>query len=99
MTLVQEILTAPHTVADGGWSTQLTLRGFPFGPPAETANLTHAHLVTSLAREYLGAGARIISTNTFAANPFTFTRRGVEHDPHEVCHAGARLARQAIGDG
>jgi methionine synthase I (cobalamin-dependent) len=83
-------------VADGGWSTQLQARGVPDDAPAELANLTHPHLVEALARDYVAAGARFITTNTFGANRFMFERRGLQHDPAAVNRAGAALARQAI---
>jgi len=88
-------------VADGAWSTQLRARGFPDDQPlAELANLTHAHLVETLANEYLDAGARILTTNTFSAGRFAFERLGLEQDPADVCRAGAALAcKSAEGRG
>lgn len=82
------------SVADGSWSTQLHARGVPTEQPAELANLTHPGAVESLAREYLAAGARFLSTNTFGANRFNFRHLGVEVDPANVCRAGAALARK-----
>ena len=86
-------------VADGGWSTQLQLRGVPSGAPAELANLTHPHLVEALAREYVAAGARLITTNTFSANSFLFERRRLKQDATELNRLGAMLARRAVGEG
>ncbi len=86
------------TVADGGWSTQLQARGVPAAAPAELANLTHPHLVTALAREYVAAGARFITTNTFAANAPAFARHGNDFDLAEINRRGAELAREAVGD-
>ncbi len=82
-------------VADGGWSTQLQARGVPADAPAELANLTHPHLVTALAHEYAAAGARFITTNTFAANALAFARHGGDHDLAEINRRGASLAREA----
>jgi methionine synthase I (cobalamin-dependent) len=82
------------TVADGGWSTQLQARGVPTDAPAELANLTHPELVEALARDYVAAGARFITTNTFSANPFVFQRRGLDHDLNKVNRAGAALAKK-----
>jgi methionine synthase I (cobalamin-dependent) len=86
------------TVADGGWSTQLQARGVPLDAPAELANLTHPHLVETLAGEYVAAGARFITTNTFSANRFVFERRGLPHDLAEVNRTGAALAKKAVRD-
>jgi methionine synthase I (cobalamin-dependent) len=84
------------TVADGGWSTQLQARGVPLEAPAELANLTHPHLVEALARDYVMAGARFITTNTFSANRFVFERRGLSQDLAEVNRTGAALAKKAV---
>ncbi len=93
----EQLRERPH-VADGGWSTQLRARGYASDAPAELANLTHPELVRQLARDYLEAGAEFITTNTFAANRFVFERAGIEEDPRKVAEAGARLAREAVGD-
>jgi methionine synthase I (cobalamin-dependent) len=90
-------------VADGGWSTQLQMRGLPPDVMAETANLTHPELVIDLARAYLDAGAQFITTNTFAANRLNLERRRVTVDGTvdsavaEINRRGAELAREAIG--
>ena len=91
-------LTAGTTVADGGWSTRLQMRGLPTDVMAETANLTHPELIIELGRAYLDAGARFITTNTFAANRWNLTRRRVQASPAELNQRGAELAREAIGD-
>jgi methionine synthase I (cobalamin-dependent) len=90
-----EALRGRVTVADGAWSTVLRSRGLPADVPAETANLTHPHLVAALAREYLAAGARFLSTNTFAANRFALARRAPGTDVDALNREGARLAREA----
>jgi methionine synthase I (cobalamin-dependent) len=83
------------TVADGAWSTQLWARGVPSSAPAELANLTHPQQVALLARDYIAAGARILSTNTFACHPLHFERRGIGGDPLAVVQAGVELVRNA----
>lgn len=95
--IVRELLAAPLTVADGAWATELRARSAP--NPAEIANVLAPQLVLALAREYLGAGARILTTNTFSANRWRFQTLGLKHDPLDVCRRGAQLARQAVGDG
>lgn len=84
-------------VADGGWSTQLEARGGPPSAATELLNLTHPPLVAALAREYVAAGATILTTNTFAANKIAFERRGIPAQAANVAEAGARLARQIAG--
>jgi methionine synthase I (cobalamin-dependent) len=92
-----EALRSRVWVADGGWSTQLQMRGVPADVMAETANLTQPELVAELARAYLDAGAQFITTNTFAANRINVERRRVPHEVAEINRRGAELAREAIG--
>ena len=98
MKLNAEKLRAGVTVADGGWSTQLWIRGVPSGGLSEMANLTHPDIVKALGREYVEAGARFLTTNTFSANRIALEKRRVETDVCELNQAGARLAREAVAD-
>lgn len=93
-----EALAHTITVADGGWSTVLQARGAPLDQPAELTNLTHPHLVEKLARDYLAAGAQLLTTNTFACNRLVFERRAMQENPAEVARAGAAIARRVAGD-
>jgi hypothetical protein len=86
-------LRAGRMVADGGWSTQLQMRGVPGDVMAETANVTHAEIVLELAQTYLDAGAQFITTNTFAANRFGVERRELTISVEELNRRGAELAR------
>jgi methionine synthase I (cobalamin-dependent) len=98
MTFDREALRAGATVADGGWSTRLQMRGLPTEAMAETANLTHPELVIELGRAYLSAGARFITTNTFSANRYNLARRNLDVSVEELNRRGAALAREAIGE-
>ena len=85
------------TIADGAWSTELRARGAPAELPAEQVNLSAPGTVLELAREYIAAGAQILTTNTFAANSLMAESRGWRTDLREVNLAGARLACEARG--
>ncbi len=103
MAFDSEALKARVWMADGGWSTQLQVRGLPTELMAETANRTHPELVVELARAYLDAGAQFITTNTFGANRINLERRGVASSAAgvspvtEINRRGAELVREAIG--
>ena len=97
MKLSFESLRDGLTVADGGWSTQLWMRGVPSGTLAELATLTHPQIVSNLAREYVAAGAQFVTTNTFSANRIMLEKRRVAAGVAELNRAGARLAREAVG--
>ena len=61
-------LKASVIVADGAMGTVLRARGIGAAACLEEANLTQSELIFALHREYLHAGARILTTNTFKAN-------------------------------
>ncbi|MGQ9463140.1 MAG: bifunctional homocysteine S-methyltransferase/methylenetetrahydrofolate reductase [Candidatus Fervidibacter sp.] len=83
-------------IGDGAMGTELWRRGFPQGLPPEQANITAPDLVKGIHRDYLVAGAQLVTTNTFAVNPFRLKQFGLEKQLKEIVHAAARLARGAV---
>src|SRR3981081_4044516 len=57
--------------------------------------LTQPALVTQVHRDYLEAGADIVTTNTFTATRVSQADYGLEEFAYEMNLAGARLARKA----
>ncbi|MCL2033289.1 MAG: homocysteine S-methyltransferase family protein [Oscillospiraceae bacterium] len=55
---------------DGAMGTMLQQRGLNPGELPELLNVTHPEIVTDIHREYVLAGADIITANTFQANAF-----------------------------
>lgn len=53
---------------DGAMGTQLQARGLPVGENPEYFNLSHPEIVRSIHKDYVDAGANVITTNTFQAN-------------------------------
>ena len=64
---------------DGGMGTMLQARGLEAGECPERLNITHPDVVESIHREYVLAGADIITTNTFGAS-----RRKMGEDPGTI---------------
>ena len=58
---------------DGGMGTLLQERGLKAGELPEVWNLTHADVIRDVHRAYFEAGANVVSTNTFGANPLKFS--------------------------
>ena len=54
---------------DGGMGTMLQKHGMKGGEIPELLNITNPSLIEKIHTEYLDAGADIITTNTFGANP------------------------------
>lgn len=81
---------------DGAMGTELFRRGLETGPDA---NLTVAEHILDIHSQYAAAGADAITTNTFTANRIYGKSHGLKVDWQEVNLAGARLARDAAGEG
>ena len=78
---------------DGGMGTMFQKMGMAGGELPEMINLTKPEWVTQIQESYLEAGADIITTNTFGANPL----KGEMLDaPLEMIHAAAaQIAKKA----
>ena len=56
-------------ILDGGMGSLLQARGLPVGAAPDDWSVTHPDAVAAVHAEYLTAGAGVINTNTFGANP------------------------------
>jgi 5-methyltetrahydrofolate--homocysteine methyltransferase len=59
-------------------------------------NLSRPDVVSRIHRDYLEAGADLITTNTFTATPVSQADYGLGDLTYEINVAGARLAREAV---
>ncbi|MBR3644666.1 MAG: homocysteine S-methyltransferase family protein, partial [Parasporobacterium sp.] len=80
---------------DGGMGSELQKRGLTPGEKPELWNLTHSKEILEIHKEYLAAGADIISTNTFGANGLKYDREG-EMSLEKVIEAAVSLAKEAV---
>ena len=85
-------------VADGAFGTMLYAKGMYINRCYDELNLTDAGLVQEIHRDYIKAGAQLIETNTFGANPIKLTGYGLAERTEEINERGAQLARDAAGD-
>lgn len=85
-------------VCDGAMGTMLYGKGVFINRCFESLNLTQPELVRDVHQEYLRAGAEVIETNTFGANRVKLRQFGLGDKVAEINGAGARLAREAVGD-
>src|SRR5206468_6193953 len=70
-------------------------RGIGFDQCFDALNRTQPQLIESIHREYLLAGAELIETNTFGANPIRLAAHGLEQDARVIARQGVRIARAA----
>lgn len=61
-------------------------------------NASRPDFVADIHREYVAAGARLVETNTFAANALKLSSYGLENRVTELNELGAKLARAAVPD-
>jgi homocysteine S-methyltransferase len=85
-------------VGDGAMGTYLYQLGLPTGISYEELNLSQPDLIARVHREYYEAGARVIETNTFAANRHKLSQYGLSDKMEDINRAGVAVARAAVGD-
>src|SRR5258705_4088104 len=92
---LMERLARGPLIADGAMGTLLFARGVGFDQCFDALNRTQPQLIESIHREYLLAGAELIETNTFGANPIRLANHGLEQDARVIARQGVRIARSA----
>jgi homocysteine S-methyltransferase len=98
MTTLRELLADGRThLFDGAMGTVLYGRGVFLNVCYDELNLRQPDLIRDIHREYVKAGADLIETNTFGANPRKLAQYGLGSDTEAINRAAARLAREAAG--
>ncbi|GMV06956.1 MAG: hypothetical protein AMXMBFR53_32310 [Gemmatimonadota bacterium] len=82
-------------VFDGAMGTLLYGRGVFVNVCYDELNLTRPELVRQIHEEYAAAGAEILETNTFGANPVKLSSYGLDGRTEEINRAAVALAREA----
>ncbi len=92
--LLERLARGP-LLADGAMGTLLFSRGVGFDECFDALNLSQPQLIESIHRDYLSAGAELIETNTFGANPVRLAAHGLEDQARVIGRQGVRIARAA----
>src|SRR5882724_11773870 len=82
-------------VLDGAMGTMLYSKGFFLNVCYDELNLKQPKLVQEVHEAYVRAGAEILETNTFGANPVKLGSYGLADDTETINQAAAELARRA----
>src|SRR6059058_2728786 len=82
-------------VLDGAMGTMLYSKGFFLNVCYDELNVKQPKLVKDVHEAYVRAGAEIIETNTFGANPVKLGSYGLADDTEAINKAAAELARGA----
>lgn len=86
---IREAVKQKRLYFDGGAGTLLQSQGLKSGEKPENWNLSHPEIITKMHKEYLSAGADIITTNTFGVNRDKF------NNYEEVITAAVNCAKEA----
>ena len=78
---------------DGAMGTMLQQAGVADKPCPEYACITNPEVVASIHRAYIEAGADIIETNTFGANPLKLQEYGLEAQTEEINLQAVKIAK------
>jgi methionine synthase / methylenetetrahydrofolate reductase(NADPH) len=82
-------------VLDGAMGTMLYSRGMFVNVCYDELNLSQPALVQEVHEAYVQAGAEILETNTFGANPVKLSSHGLEDDTELINRSAVALARRA----
>lgn len=99
--LRERIDTGPPVLLDGPTGTQLESRGVDTGGPiwSTRAVLERPDAVRAVHRDYVDAGAEVLTAVTFRADRRSFRRAGKSEEAwQEAVHAAVRLAREAADE-
>ena len=98
MPTLRELIADGRThVFDGAMGTMLYGKGVFLNVCYDELNLRQPDLVKEIHREYVRAGAELIETNTFGANPRKLAQYGLADDTERINRAAAEVARAAAG--
>jgi 5-methyltetrahydrofolate--homocysteine methyltransferase len=94
-----DLLASGPVPADGAMGTALIAAGLPAGMPPEAWLLTDpgTAAVVAVQEGHVAAGARIVLTCTFGANPLRLADGVAAGRTAEVCRVAAAVARAAAG--
>lgn len=95
-TFREELHHGSRLLFDGSTPTVLYERGVFINRSFDEANTAAPDLVQSIHKEFVKAGAQVLTTNTWAANRIKLQGYGLAEQLREINLAGARLARQAL---
>ncbi len=83
-------------VFDGAMGTMIQRHGLKPGQLPETFNMLYPEVIEGIHREYIDAGADVVTTNTFGANEYKLKDSG--YTVEQVVTRAVELARRAAGD-
>ena len=93
---IEEHLKQRILILDGAMGTKIQAQGITGNNDA--LNLTMPNLIASIHRDYISAGADIITSNTFSSNRISQHEYDLEAQAAEMALAGAQIARRVADE-
>jgi homocysteine S-methyltransferase len=92
-----ELLKRP-LILDGAMGSLLQQKNIPLHKNlwSSIANITHPEVIVQIHKEYIDAGAEILTTNTFRTNPNAFHYSNLNITNEEFIRCGVQLAIDSI---
>ncbi|MBQ9502540.1 MAG: bifunctional homocysteine S-methyltransferase/methylenetetrahydrofolate reductase [Lentisphaeria bacterium] len=94
---LRELLKKGLVIFDGAMGTEIYRRNFFVNASYEQLCLTRKDVILDIHRQYIAAGAEVLTTNTFNANARRLAKFGIADQTCAINRAGVALARQAAG--
>ncbi len=93
----ERLRRGPPLLLDGATGTELERRGFSLASPLWSAAVLEERpeLLSRIHRDYVAAGAEIITANTFRTHRRNLAAAGIEDRAEELTRQAVRLARAA----
>jgi homocysteine S-methyltransferase len=95
--LKKRLAMGERMLMDGGMGSEIEHRNFPTRLPLWSAEvlLTHPEVVLQIHRDYIDAGAEIITTNTFRTTRRAFAHEGIAEQAAATTALACSLAQKA----
>ena len=95
--IARKLAAGGTIILDGGTGTDIQRRGAPMSGETWCAevNLTHPGIVRAVHEDYIGAGAEVITANTFASSALLFNALSRDGELLKIDQAAVGIARQA----
>jgi 5-methyltetrahydrofolate--homocysteine methyltransferase len=84
----------PYVLGDGAMGTMLQSAGLVTGGLSEEWNASHPDVVRSIYRQYVDAGAQVITSNSFGGNRYRLERDGLQDRGWDLNQMAVQLARE-----
>lgn len=95
---LQERLDAGILIFDGAMGTEIYKRDFFVNTSFDELNLRAPEVIKEIHKNYVDAGADVITTNTFAANRHALSKFGLGEQIEEINAAAVKLAGDCAGE-